>query len=172
MIISPFQKKKKNKKQKNLMSSFSHTIWVLGFPRWLTCKDSVCQCRRQGFDPWVWKIPWRRKWQPTPVFLPRESHGWRSLVGYSPRGHKRVGHNLVTKRFNNNNNNLTDWRMLRSERTLAAQPFLPLTEFEVSARGENPLWWMPEILWPENQACTKLLELDSGSECQDPLKEF
>ena len=94
------------------------------------------QCRRLGFGPWV---TWRREWLRTPVFLPRESHGWRSLVGYSPRGHKRVGHNLVTKRFNNNNNNLTDWRMLRSERTLAAQPFLPLTEFEVSARGENPL---------------------------------
>ena len=37
-----------------------------------------------GFDPWVQKIPWRRKWQPTPVFLPDESHGWRSLVAYSP----------------------------------------------------------------------------------------
>ena len=43
------------------------------------------QCGRPGFDPWVRKIPWRRKWQPTPVFLPGESHGWRSLVGYSPR---------------------------------------------------------------------------------------
>ena len=39
-----------------------------------------------GFNPWVGKIPWRRKWQPTPVFLPGESHGRRSLVGYSPRG--------------------------------------------------------------------------------------
>ena len=43
---------------------------------------------RPGFDPWVGKIPWKRKWQPTPVFLPGESHGWRSLVGYSPRGCK------------------------------------------------------------------------------------
>jgi len=41
-----------------------------------------------GFDPWVGKIPWRRKWQPTPVFVPGESHGQRSLVGYSPRGRK------------------------------------------------------------------------------------
>ena len=41
-----------------------------------------------GLDPWVGKIPWRRKWQPTPVFLPGGSHGWRSLVGYSPWGHK------------------------------------------------------------------------------------
>ena len=42
-------------------------------------------------DPWVRKIPWRRAWQPTPVFLPEESHGQRSLVGYSPWG-RRVGH--------------------------------------------------------------------------------
>ena len=46
----------------------------------------------------VRKIPWRRKWQPTPVFLPGKSHGQRSLVGYSPWGHKRVGHNLGTER--------------------------------------------------------------------------
>ena len=38
------------------------------------------------FDPWVRKIPWRREWQPTPLFLPEESHGQRSLVGYNPRG--------------------------------------------------------------------------------------
>ena len=48
---------------------------------------SVClECWRPGFDPWVRKIPWRRKWQPTPVLLPGESHGGRSLVGYSPWG--------------------------------------------------------------------------------------
>ena len=40
------------------------------------------------FKPWVGKISWRRKWQPTPVFLPGKSHGWRSLVGYSPWGRK------------------------------------------------------------------------------------
>ena len=45
-------------------------------------------CRRPRFDPWVRKIPWRRKWQPTPVFLPGESHGQRSLAGYSPWGHR------------------------------------------------------------------------------------
>ena len=43
---------------------------------------------RPRFDPWVRKIPWRRTWQPTPVFLPGESHGQRSLAGYSPWGHK------------------------------------------------------------------------------------
>ena len=46
------------------------------------------QYRRPEFDPWVRKIPWRREWLPTPVFLPGESHGQRSLVGYSPWCHK------------------------------------------------------------------------------------
>ena len=48
----------------------------------------ACQDRRRGFDPWAGKISWRRKWQPPPVFLPGKSHGQRSLVGYSPWGHK------------------------------------------------------------------------------------
>ena len=47
---------------------------------------------------WIRKIPWRRKWQPTPLFLPGKSHGQRSLVGYSPYGlNARVGYNLATK---------------------------------------------------------------------------
>ena len=48
---------------------------------WLSGKESSCQCRRPGFNPWVGFFPWRRKWQPTPVFLPGESHGQRSLAG-------------------------------------------------------------------------------------------
>ena len=49
----------------------------------------VClQCRRPRFNSWVGKIPWRRKWQSTPVFLPGKSHGQRSLAAYSPWGHK------------------------------------------------------------------------------------
>ena len=61
----------------------------LRLPRWLSGKEFTCQCRRhrrQGFDPSVGKIPWRRKWQPTSVFLPGEFHGQRSLVGCSPWG--------------------------------------------------------------------------------------
>ena len=51
----------------------------------------IClQCRRLRFDPWVRKIPWRRKWKPSPVFLPGQSHGQRSLVGYNPWGHKEL----------------------------------------------------------------------------------
>ena len=48
----------------------------------------LLQCGRPGFNPWVGKISWRRKWQPTPVFLPGKSHGQRNLVGYSPWGRK------------------------------------------------------------------------------------
>ena len=53
-------------------------IW----PRWSSGKESACQCKRRrrfGFDPWVGKIPWSSKWQPTPVFLPGKCHGQRSL---------------------------------------------------------------------------------------------
>ena len=61
-----------------------------GFPGGTSGKEPVCQCRRhkgRRFDPWVEKISGRRAWQPTPVFLPGESHGQRrSLVGYSPWG--------------------------------------------------------------------------------------
>ena len=48
------------------------------------------QCGRPGFNPWVRKIPWRREWLTTPVLLPGESHGQRSLVGYSPGGLKEL----------------------------------------------------------------------------------
>jgi len=56
----------------------------------MTQRVKHLQCRRPGFDPWAGKIPWRRKWQPTPVFLPGESHGWRSLVGYTPLGGREL----------------------------------------------------------------------------------
>ena len=62
-----------------------------GFPGGASDKVPAYQHRRHkrlGFHPWVRKIVWRRAWQPTPVFLPGESHGQRSLVGYSPWGHK------------------------------------------------------------------------------------
>ena len=58
----------------------------LGLPWWLSGKESACQYRRHRFNPWIRKIPWRKKWQHTPVFLPGKSHKQRSLAGYSPRG--------------------------------------------------------------------------------------
>ena len=71
--------------------------WEL--PRWFSCKESTYYCgshRRPRFNPWVWKIPWRRARQPTVVFLPGKSHGQRSLAWYGPWDH-RVRHDLVTE---------------------------------------------------------------------------
>ena len=74
--------------------SRDHFVPPTPFPGGASGKESACQCRRHkryGFDPWVGKIPWRRAWQPTLVFLPGEPHGQKCLVGYSPWG-RRVGH--------------------------------------------------------------------------------
>ena len=57
-----------------------HRYWL---PLWLRWKRICLKCRRPGFGPWVRKFPWRRKWQPTPVFLPGEFYGQRSPAGYS-----------------------------------------------------------------------------------------
>ena len=60
-----------------------------GFPGGASGREPTCQFRRHrrhGFDPWVGKIPWRRPWQPTPVFLPGEPHGQRILADFSPWG--------------------------------------------------------------------------------------
>ena len=58
------------------------------FPGGSDVKSICLQCGRPGFNPWVGKIPWRRKWQPIPVFLPGKFHGRRSLAGYSPCGRR------------------------------------------------------------------------------------
>ena len=74
------------------------TYTFRGLPWWLRGKKSTCQGRRHnGFDPWVGKIPQRKKCQPTPVFSSGKSHERRSLVGYSPWGCKRVTYDLATK---------------------------------------------------------------------------
>ena len=58
------------------------------FPGGSVVKNLPANARRSRFDPWMGKIPWRRKWQPSQVLLPGESHGQRTLVGYSPWGRK------------------------------------------------------------------------------------
>ena len=72
-------------------NNFLSIQYMWGFPGGTSDTESACRYRRHKrlrFDSWVGKIPWRRKWQPMPVFLPGESHGQRSLAGYSPWGHK------------------------------------------------------------------------------------
>ena len=65
---------------------------------WLSGKESACQCRKCRFNPWVGKSPWRRKWETTLVFLPRKSHGKRSLAGYSPWGRTESNMTEATKK--------------------------------------------------------------------------
>ena len=74
--------------------------WI-SFPGGASGKQPTCQCKRlkrHGFNPWIGKITWRSIWHPTPVLLPGESHGQRSLMVYSPCG-CRVRHDLGTKTY-------------------------------------------------------------------------
>jgi len=61
----------------------------IGLPRWLSGKESSCQCERHRFGLWVGKVPWRRKWQSTLVFLTRIAHGqgawWATVHGVAKR---------------------------------------------------------------------------------------
>ena len=78
-------------KDKNEMQLLKN---IQGFPGDSVRKELICnagdhlQCRKPAFHPWVGKIPWKRKRQPTPVFLPGKSLGQRSLESYSQQGHK------------------------------------------------------------------------------------
>ena len=70
-----------------------------GLPRWLSGKQFACNanCRRRGFNSWVGKISWKRKWQPTPVFLPGESPRTEESGGLQSIESQRVGHDRMTK---------------------------------------------------------------------------
>ena len=101
-ILSPLTQWPVPNYPKTISSSFPKIIYIAchllvnlsftkGFPGGASGKELACQCRRcnrHGLDPWVGKIPQRRKRQPTPVLLPGKSHGQRSSVGYSPWGPK------------------------------------------------------------------------------------
>ena len=74
---------------------FLPSLFILGLPGGTEGKNQPADAGDVGLIPTVGKIPWRRKWQPTPGFLPGKSHGQRSLAGYSPWGRKDLG---MTKR--------------------------------------------------------------------------
>ena len=63
----------------------------MGLPRWLSVKESTCQCRKLRFDPRSRTIPWRKKWQPPPIFLPGKT-SWTEPGGLELMETKRVGH--------------------------------------------------------------------------------
>ena len=89
---------------------------TVGLPWRLSGKESICQCRRPRFDPWVGKISWRKAWQTTPVFLPGESHGQRSLAGYSLWDHMEL---VMTERFSIHAH---IWRMTFQEGVCVCMP--------------------------------------------------
>ena len=72
-------------------------MWDRGFPGGTVVKNPPATAEDSGSNPGSGRSPWRRKQQPTPVFLPGESHEQRSLVGYSPLGHKESD---TTERLN------------------------------------------------------------------------
>ena len=79
-----------------IMREFKMPNYAKGLPKWLQWERIHLpkqETQRYGFDPWVRKIPWKKKWQPIPVFLPGESHGQRSLIGPLSTGSQRVGPN-------------------------------------------------------------------------------
>ena len=91
-----------------------------------SAKESTCQCRRHkrcGFNPWVEKIPGGRKWKPAPVFLPGESHGQRSLEGYSPWDCKALD---VT----------SDWAHTHTQY---------YTQYDAEQQIEKLTWWIPNL---------------------------
>ena len=85
-------------------------VTCTGPPRWLSGRESAYQCRRCRFDPWVGRIPWRRRWQPILTFLPGKAHGQRSLADCSPWGHKESGR---TCQLNNKQHALQELRSRR-----------------------------------------------------------
>ena len=94
-----------------LFYSYVYILW--GFPGGTSGKEPTCLHRRRKrrrFHPWVGKTPWRRAWQHTPVFLPEESHGQRSLAGYRPWGREESDTTEVTHAHTHTPMPLFTWR--------------------------------------------------------------
>ena len=124
-------------------------------------KESTCQsrrCKRRGFDPWVGKIPCRRAWQPTPVSLPGESHGQRSLEGYSPWGHRESAMTeqltLTYSRLTNNVVIASGGQQRDSATHTSFAPQTPLPSRLPRDTEQKPLCWRagPRLLSVLNRA--------------------
>ena len=84
--LTHFIRVPEEKQKKGSEETSEEIIVKMGLPWWLRWQTICLQCRTPQFVPWVGKIPWRKKWQPTPVLFPGEFHGQGSLAGYSPWG--------------------------------------------------------------------------------------
>ena len=120
----------------------------LGFPDSASGKELTCQCRRhkrRRFNPWVGKIPWRRAWQPTPVFLPGEFHEQMNVVGYCPLGHKE----------------LDSWLAITSRRLAETFCKKSVLDCKYSLPPKSHIYWSPPPprppLWSSFSELSKIL---------------
>ena len=117
--------------------------------RWLNCREFACQCRRlrsHGLNPSVEKIPWRREWQPTPVFLPGKFHGQRSLMGYSPSGRKESD----TTEWLNTHKPTAFWLISLLSHTSSCSVIISWMSPDLSLQAPSHLtqgWWEKVVLW-------------------------
>ena len=124
--------------------SFAHCVRSLqGLTRGFSGKESSSQCwrcQRCIFDAWVQKIPWRRAWQPTQIFLPRESHEQRSLAGYSPWGYEELDSTewLSRHAHKGSSGNLRVGRKIERSPCISLHP----------ARASCPSW-LQHCLWED-----------------------
>ena len=108
-------------------------------PMWHSGKESTCQRRRRCFDPQVRNIPWSKKWQPAPAFLPGKFHGQRSLVAYSPGGCKELD---TTEHTHTNETNIL---------ISVLGPWLSFSE--VKLRNLNFSWNLMTLIWEQLGQC-------------------
>ena len=128
----------------------------MDFPGGASGKEPTCQCRRHKrcrFDPWVGKIPWRRAWQPTPVFLPGESHGQRRLAGYRPRGRKE-------------SDSLRDRTCTHASSPIHIPSHFPAQFPE--AQNQSPCFWMPFVAASNIRNTSQTLKCLSGKKYLKP----
>ena len=116
-----------------------------GLPRCASDKELTLQCRRlkrHWFNPWARKIPWRRTWQPTPVLLPGQSHGQRSLEGYSPYGGKKLKQLSVHT------------HVLEIPKQLTSTMELLASEFPLSTLKDALCWQGKKWEWRSEDVCS------------------
>ena len=132
------------------------TLNSLGFPGRLRWWRVCLQCGRPRFDPWIGKMLWRRKWQPTPVFLPGKSHGQRSLAGYS--SWERKESDMTEQHRFHFLNSLVWWAS--QILSVACWSFkLYLFYLYSTSRWSKSFWWKKNFLLRKAKQNTELREM-------------
>ena len=156
---------------------FNISVNQMGFPGGASGKVAACQCRRHKrcrFNPWAGKIPWKRAWQPSRIFFFGEPHGQRSLVGYSPQGHKELDNTEVTAYTWTRISNIA-WEILILKYVLAVWDS-SLTEPSIFLFVNLAiLWCQPQttssqVVHPMEKACLRM-KLLKRKQSQDKMTD-